>query len=54
MGSDTSVIALKSEVYERIKAIANHQIRLRDAGQDPAEIDIHAFDNRKGRQGQML
>lgn len=51
MGKDTTVSALKSEVGERIKAIGNHQIRMRAAGQDPSKINIPDFDGRKGRQG---
>lgn len=54
MGSDTSVIALKSEIAERTKAIGRHQIYMRDGGEDPSKINISSFDSRKSRQGQML
>jgi len=54
MGSDTTVSALKSEILERTKAIGKHQIYMKTAGQDPAQIDISSFDSRKSRQGQML
>ncbi|TVY40899.1 hypothetical protein LSUB1_G002346 [Lachnellula subtilissima] len=50
MGSDTSVSALKSEICERVKAIGKHQSHMKAAGQDPAKIDISAFNDRKGRQ----
>ncbi|TVY90621.1 hypothetical protein LAWI1_G001156 [Lachnellula willkommii] len=50
MGSDTSVSALKSEIFERIKAIGKHQSYMRAKGQDPAEINISDFNDRKGRQ----
>ncbi|TVY23936.1 hypothetical protein LHYA1_G007406 [Lachnellula hyalina] len=50
MGSDTSVSALKSEICERVKAIGKHQSHMKATGQDPAKIEISAFNDRKGRQ----
>lgn len=50
MGSDVTIEAIKQQISKRIKALGSRQIQMREAGQDPKDVDLEdLMPSKKGK-----
>ncbi|KAA8573967.1 hypothetical protein EYC84_005509 [Monilinia fructicola] len=51
MGSDVTIEAIKQQISKRIKALGSRQIQMREAGQDPKDVDLEdLMPSKKGKE----
>lgn len=54
MGSDVTAGGIRFQMDDRIKPLGKRQRSMRDAGQDPKDVNLGPTKGGKGSKGQML